>query len=66
MPTISVRSVVEGWGTTQAEAAGRLGLTQPRLNDLLRGCVARFSLDALVEIAGRAGLTVRLDVQEAA
>jgi predicted XRE-type DNA-binding protein len=63
---IAVRGVVEGWGLTQAEAAGRLALTQPRLNDLLRGRVARFSLDALVEIAGRAGLAVRLDVREAA
>jgi predicted XRE-type DNA-binding protein len=63
---IAVRGVVEEWGLTQAEAAGRLGLTQPRLNDLLRGRVGRFSLDALVEIAGRAGLAVRLDVREAA
>ena len=64
---IAVRGAVEGWGLTQAEAARRLGVTQPRLNDLLRGRVARFSLDALVGLAERAGLSVRLEVgQEAA
>lgn len=34
----------EGW--TQVEAAERCGVTQPRINDLLRGRVSRFSLDA--------------------
>jgi len=33
---------------TQAEAASRCGVTQPRMNDLLRGRVSRFTLDALV------------------
>jgi predicted XRE-type DNA-binding protein len=59
---ITVRSAVESWGLTQAEAARRLGVTQPRLNDLLRGRVDRFSLDALVGLAECAGLTVRLEV----
>ena len=45
---IAVRSAVEDWGVTRAEAARRPGITQPRLNDLLRGRIARFSLDALV------------------
>lgn len=59
---IAVRAAVEAWRLTQAEAARRLGVTQPRLNDLLRGRVARFSLDALVGLAERAGLSVRLEV----
>lgn len=57
-----VRGAVEGWGLTRAEAARRLGVTQPRLINLLRGRVGRFSLDALVELAERAGLSVRLEV----
>lgn len=44
---MGVRDAVEGWRVTQARAARRLGVTQPRLNDLLRGRVARFGLDAL-------------------
>ncbi len=51
---------------TQAQAAGVLGLTQPRLNALLKGKIGLFSLDALVNIANRAGLNVRLVVRKAA
>ena len=43
-------------GMTQAAAAKALGLTQPRLNALLKGKIGQFSLDALVNIASRAGL----------
>jgi len=53
-------------GLTQAAAARSLGLTQPRLNALLRGKIGQFSLDALVNIAGRAGMNVRLVVKKAA
>jgi predicted XRE-type DNA-binding protein len=59
---IAVRGAVEGWQVTQAQAARRLGVTQPRLNDLLRGRVGRFSLDALVALAERAGLNVRMEI----
>jgi predicted XRE-type DNA-binding protein len=51
---------------TQAAAAKVLGLTQPRLNALLKGKIGLFSLDALVNIASRAGLNVRLVVKKAA
>jgi predicted XRE-type DNA-binding protein len=51
---------------TQAKAAKTLGLTQPRLNALLKGKIGLFSLDALVNIASRAGLNVRLVVKKAA
>ena len=53
-------------GVTQAQAAKTLGLTQPRLNALLKGKISLFSLDALVNIASRAGLNVRLVVKKAA
>ena len=53
-------------GMTQAAAARRLGITQPRLNALLKGKIDLVSLDALVNIANRAGLTVRLVVRKAA
>jgi predicted XRE-type DNA-binding protein len=45
---------------TQARAAASLGLTQPRLNALLKGKINQFSLDALVNAATRAGLQVDL------
>jgi predicted XRE-type DNA-binding protein len=53
-------------GLTQAETARRLGITQPRLNALLKSRIEQFSLDALVNIANRAGLNVRLVIRKAA
>ena len=50
---------------TQAEAASRCGVTQPRVNDLIRGRVSRFSLDALVNIATALGCRVRIDLEAA-
>jgi predicted XRE-type DNA-binding protein len=63
---IAVRGAVDGWKLTQAQAAARLGVTQPRMNDLLRGRVGRFSLDALVGLAAHAGLAVRMEVTRSA
>jgi len=63
---IALHAQVESWHVTQAAAARRLGLTQPRLNDLLRGRITKFSLDALIDLAHRAKLTVRLDIANAA
>jgi predicted XRE-type DNA-binding protein len=53
-------------GLTQAEAAKRLGITQPRLNALLKSRIDQFSLDALVNVASRAGLDVRLVIRKVA
>jgi predicted XRE-type DNA-binding protein len=63
---IAIREVVDNWKVTQAESAKRLGITQPRLNDLLRGRIDNFSLDALVNLAARAGLSVRVKVAKSA
>ncbi len=57
---------IEKWihreGLTQADAARKLGVTQPRISDLVRGRMDLFSVDGLVEMLGRAGLTVRFRV----
>lgn len=49
-----------GW--TQAEAAKRLGVTQPRVSKLTKGVWEDFSLDMLLTLAGRAGLHAELKV----
>lgn len=53
----------EGW--KQVEAAERCGVTQPRINDLLRGRVSRFSLDALVNIATALGRRMSVALEAA-
>jgi predicted XRE-type DNA-binding protein len=47
------------------EAAERCGVTQPRINDLLRGRMSRFSLDALVNIAAALGRKITVEVEDA-
>jgi predicted XRE-type DNA-binding protein len=51
---------------TQAAAARLLGVSQPRISDLARGKIDRFSIDALVEMLGRAGQKVVVTVRPAA
>lgn len=63
---VALQKRVESQDGTQAEKATLLGINQPRLNDLLRGRIDKFSLDALVNIATRAGLKVDLHVRRAA
>jgi predicted XRE-type DNA-binding protein len=57
---IAIREVVESWKVTQARAAKRLGINQPRMNDLVRSRIDKFSLDALMKLASRAGLVVKI------
>jgi predicted XRE-type DNA-binding protein len=57
-----IASILEGNDWTQAEAASRCGVTQPRINDLLRGRISRFSLDALVNIASALGQRVHVEL----
>jgi predicted XRE-type DNA-binding protein len=60
-----VEAIVKSNGWTQTEAAKRCGVTQPRMNDLLRGRVSMFSLDALVNIATALGRRVRVELDAA-
>jgi predicted XRE-type DNA-binding protein len=60
-----ITAIVKKSNWTQTEAAQRCGVTQPRMNDLLRGCVSRFSLDALVNIATAMGREVHFELQTA-
>ena len=62
----AIEQTVKTWNISQAAAAKRLGLTQPRLNDLLRGRINKFSLDALMAIAPKAGLSVELKIKKVA
>lgn len=50
---------------TQIESANQCNITQPRMNDLLRGRISHFSLDALVNIATAMGLRIHIEVEAA-
>jgi len=60
-----IAAIVKENGWTQVEAARRCGVTQPRMNDLLRGRVSRFSLDALVNLATAIGRRVHFELDAA-
>jgi len=58
-----IAAIVKKNRWTQTEAAQRCAITQPRMNDLLRGRVSRFSLDALVNIATAIGRRVQMELE---
>ena len=55
-----VTEQIERQGLTQKQAAKVLGVSQPRISDLVRRKIDRFSIDTLVEMLTRLGVTVEL------
>lgn len=53
-----VTDIIEKRDLTQARAAKLLGVSQPRISDLTRGRIERFSIDALVDMLALLGMTV--------
>jgi predicted XRE-type DNA-binding protein len=60
---MALRKYVEREGLTQADAALRLQVTQPRISDLMRGKINQFSLDTLVAMSTMAGMEVDLRIR---
>ncbi|MBK6867353.1 MAG: XRE family transcriptional regulator [Burkholderiales bacterium] len=63
---IHIRKAIDRLGLTQAQAAARAGITQPRMNDLVKGRTHKFTLDALVNVAAQLGYTVKLTMKKTA
>jgi predicted XRE-type DNA-binding protein len=61
----ALRKFIEKEGLTQAGAARRLKVSQPRISDLTRGKISRFSLDTLVNMLTGAGLEVDFRIKPA-
>src|SRR5438093_9909498 len=55
---IPLSKLIEARGLTQAQAARLLGVTQPRISDLVRGKIDRLSVDSLIEMLGRTGARI--------
>ena len=61
---IAVTELIRRRRLTQAAAAKLMGVSQPRISDLKRGKIDRFSIDMLVRILGRAGAQVLVTVRQ--
>lgn len=59
----AIIELIRKQGLTQAEAAKRLGVTQPRISDLMRGKIDLFSLDTLFDMLALAGRRVEIKVK---
>jgi predicted XRE-type DNA-binding protein len=57
---LDVRHYIQARGWTQAQAAAFFGETQPRISNLLKGEISRFSIDKLINMLARAGIKVRV------
>ncbi len=62
---MNIKSIIQANQWTQAQASTRCGITQPRINDLLKGKIDKFSLDALVNINAELGQSISLVYQTA-
>ena len=60
---IRLSKLIDARGLTQAQAADLFGVTQPRVSDLVRGKIDRFSIDTLVAMLGHAGVRVQIVVR---
>ena len=59
---IRIGRIIAERGLTQAAAARVLGVTQPRVSDLVRGKIDLFSIDTLVDMLAHAGIRVTLSL----
>ena len=65
MLMIQIEKLITDHGWTQAIAAKHCGVTQPRINDLLRGKIDKFSIDALVNMATALGKRIDFELKAA-
>lgn len=56
-----LRLYIEKHKLTQSEAAKRLGISQSRVSDLVRGKWDKFSLEMLITLEARLGRTIRVE-----
>ena len=57
---LKIEKLLKAQGLTQAHAAKLMNVSQPRVSDLLRGKVALFSTDSLIDMLAKLGVTVRI------
>jgi predicted XRE-type DNA-binding protein len=58
----ALRQWMESEGITQTQAAKRLGITQPRVSEIMRGKIELMSLDYMVGLCAKAGVSVEVQL----
>jgi len=62
MLMMEIDKYIQREGISQAEAAKRLGVTQPRISGVVRGKIELFSVDTLIAMLAQAGLNVKIQI----
>lgn len=62
----AITKYIRSSGMTQAEAAKTMGVTQPRISDLMRGKIDVFSIDTLVNMLAAAEIQLGMRLKKAA
>lgn len=60
---IDLRRYIEDQSWTQSQAAAFFAETQPRISNLLKGEISRFSVDKLINMLAKAGITVQVETK---
>ena len=61
---IAITRIIDKRGWTPAEAAGALGVKQPRISELRKGKIEKFSVDLLLRYLARLGKRVDFKVSD--
>ena len=62
----ALESYIDHEDITQTEAAKRFGVPRSRVSELVNGRISKFTIDKLVNMASRVGLTTRITVERGA
>ena len=63
---IALTELIKAQGWTQSQAANHLGVTQPRVSDLMRGKISLFGIESLIGMLAIAGLEIDVSIRKAA
>lgn len=58
---IIIAEMIRGEGWSQAVAASKLGVSQPRISNLMNGQVTKFAIDTLLEMLCRIGYVIDIN-----
>lgn len=63
---MEIESFIKSKAMTQAQAAELMGVTRPRISDVMRGKIDKFTIDALVDMLSKAGFQLAITVEHSA